>query len=178
MVLKELGSPDTKAAVKKYLAGVVTDGAKEYLQRCAGYEVVFPSIPLKQHRCARCGCLQTDSGETYQREADDNIGGWYLTALGASALAFLLLMAGKKMLYWFDVVVLLLFCVTLLAGGIFSPMLEVEAKISQLTFTFFGQPLSFPEQVLYYQSRECARGFQELSSRSASRRCGLSGCWC
>ncbi len=81
---------------------------------------------------------------------------WYLTALGAAALAFVLLLAGKRAPRWFDVLVLLLFCIVLLAGGIMSPMIEVEARISQLTLTFFGQPISFPEQVSVLPEQECA----------------------
>jgi hypothetical protein len=52
--------------------------------------------------------------------------------------------------------------VTLLAGGVLSPMLEVEAKISQVQFTFFGQPISFDEQVLYYQSKTVLEVFRTL----------------
>jgi len=52
--------------------------------------------------------------------------------------------------------------VVLLAGGILSPMIEVEAKISRLTVTFLGTPISFPEQVLYYQSKSVLEVFQTL----------------
>jgi len=44
----------------------------------------------------------------------------------------------------------LLFCIALLVGGVLNPMIEVEAKISKISLTFFGQSFSFPEQVLYY----------------------------
>jgi hypothetical protein len=96
------------------------------------------------------------------READHRIARWYITALGATALAFVLLMAGTRVLRWFDVVVLLLFCVVLLAGGVLSPMIEVEAKISPLTLIFLGQPVSFPEQVLYFRSKTVLEVFQTL----------------
>jgi len=59
-------------------------------------------------------------------------------------------------------VVLLLFCVVLLCGGIFTPMLEVEAKISRLGFTFLGAPVSFGEQVLYFQSKSVLEVFRTL----------------
>jgi hypothetical protein len=56
----------------------------------------------------------------------------------------------------------LLFCLVLLLGGILSPMLEVEAKISHIALTFFGQPVSFPEQVLYFQSKSVLEVFRTL----------------
>jgi hypothetical protein len=41
-------------------------------------------------------------------------------------------------------------------------MIEVEAKISSLTLTFLGQPVSFPEQVLYFRSKTVLEVFQTL----------------
>ena len=43
--------------------------------------------------------------------------------------------------------------ICLLIGGIFTPMIEVEAKISQLQFALFGEFVQFNNQVLYFQSK-------------------------
>jgi hypothetical protein len=59
-------------------------------------------------------------------------------------------------------VVLLLFCIVLLAGGVLTPMLEVEAKISSLSMTFLGTPIAFTDQVLYFQSKSVLEVFQTL----------------
>ena len=74
----------------------------------------------------------------------------------------MLLLAGRRGPRWYHVLLLLLFCVVLLAGGILSPMIEVEAKITRIAFTFFGSPLSFPEQVLYFQSKSVLEVFRTL----------------
>jgi len=59
-------------------------------------------------------------------------------------------------------VVLLLFCVTLLIGGVFTPMIEVEAKITGLSLTFLGEPIAFQNQVLYFQSKSVLEVFRIL----------------
>ena len=102
---------------------------------------------------------------------------YYLTVLGASALAFVLVMVKLPVLGRAAVVVLLLFCVVLLAGGVLTPMLEVEAKISRLGITFLGEPIAFGEQVLYFQSKSVLEVFRTLVTMGR-RTCGLSGCWC
>ncbi len=158
VVLKELGRPENKEAVKKYLSSVLAEGAKNTF---SAVDMTEYSAILKKYGCADAGACRVELGNRI-RAADDNIARWYLTALGAAALAFILLLAGKRAPHWLDVLVLLLFCIVLLTGGIMSPMIEVEARISQLTLTFFGQPISFPEQVLYYQSKSVLEVFRTL----------------
>jgi len=158
VVLVELGRPENKEAVKKYLAGVLAEGAKNTF---SAVDMSEYSAILRKYGCADAAACRVELGNRI-READDRIARWYLTALGAVALAFVLLLAGKRAPRWFDVLVLLLFCVVLLAAGIMSPMIEVEARISQLTLTFLGQPISFPEQVLYYQSKSVLEVFRTL----------------
>jgi len=158
VVLTELGSPKNKQTVKKYLSGVLAEGAKSTF---SAVDMTSYSAILKQYGCADAAACRQELGNRI-READDRIARWYMTALGATALAFVLLLAGTRVLRWFDVLVLLLFCVVLLAGGVLSPMIEVEAKISSLTLTFLGQPVSFPEQVLYFRSKTVLEVFQTL----------------
>jgi hypothetical protein len=158
VVLAELGKPENKQAVKKYLAGTLADGAKNTF---GSVDMTWYASILRHHGCADATACRQELGKLLH-EADDRIARWYLTALGASALAFLLLLAGRRALRWYRVLTLLLFCVVLLAGGILSPMIEVEAKISRVTLTFLGAPISFPEQVLYYQSKSVLEVFRTL----------------
>lgn len=41
----------------------------------------------------------------------------------------------------------------LLFVGVFTPMIEMEAKISQLSFVLMDHPIEFKEQILYFQSK-------------------------
>jgi hypothetical protein len=41
----------------------------------------------------------------------------------------------------------------LLAGGILTPMIEIDARITELSIELLGEPLSFTNQVLYFQTK-------------------------
>ena len=48
---------------------------------------------------------------------------------------------------------LVLSLVMLLAAGVTTPMIVMDAKISQLSFMLIGHPIQFNEQILYFQSK-------------------------
>jgi len=158
VVLKELRRPENEAALKKYIKSLLADGAKTTL---AKVDTRYYAYILKEHGCADGGACQQELGNRI-READEKIASYYLTVLAAGALAFVLLMVKRPVLGRAAVVVLLLFCVVLLLGGILTPMLEVEAKISRLSFTFLGEPVEFTDQVLYFQSKSVLEVFRTL----------------
>jgi hypothetical protein len=158
VVMAELQKPENEVALKKYLKGILADSAKTTF---GNVDSRYYAYILKEHECPDAAVCQQELGRQIS-EADDRMAHYYLTALGASALAFALLMLGRPMLGRAAVVVLLLFCVVLLLGGILTPMLEVEAKISRLGITFLGERISFGEQVLYFQSKSVLEVFRTL----------------
>lgn len=153
MVLKELGKPDNKKAIKDYMKSVLADGAKGTF---GAVDMRWYNTILKQYGCADGPACRIELGKRIQ-ELDSRASYHYLLALGASLLAFLILGNGRA-----AVAMQLFFCIALLLGGILTPMLEVEAKISSISLTFFGQSISFPEQLLYYQSKSVLQVFQTL----------------
>jgi hypothetical protein len=116
---------------------------------------------LKQHGCADAAACQQELGNRI-READAKLAYYYLAVLASSALAFVLLLTEGPVLRRSAAIVLLLFCIVLLVGGVVTPMIEVEAKISQLKMTFLGAPIEFGEQVLYFQSKSVLEVFRTL----------------
>jgi hypothetical protein len=48
---------------------------------------------------------------------------------------------------------LVLSLVMLLVAGVTTPMIDMEAKISQMSFVLLGHPIHFENQVLYFQSK-------------------------
>jgi hypothetical protein len=153
MLLRELGKPENKQAVKDYIRSAVSDGAK----------TTFGAVDMRTYNAIlkRYGC--TDGAACQSQlvarigELDSSAMLYSLLVLAASALAFLLLNSGR-----IAIAIQLLLCIALLVGGILTPMLEVEAKISRISLTFFGQPISFSEQVLYYQSKSVLEVFRTL----------------
>jgi len=158
VVLAELEKPENKLAVKKYIKSVLAGGAKNTF---GNVDMTWYSAILKQYGCADAAACQQELGARI-READAKLAYYWLTVLASSALAFILLLTEGPVLRRSAALVLLLFCVVLLVGGVLAPMIEVEAKISHLRMTFLGQPIEFGEQVLYFQSKSVLEVFRTL----------------
>jgi hypothetical protein len=158
IVMRELGRPEARTAVKDYIRGALAEGAKTTF---GNIDLTRHNEILQQHGCQdAAGCQATLA--TLIEGADARIAWRYLTVLAASALALVLLLTAGPILRPAFAVVLALVSIVLLVGGIFTPMLEVEAKISGLNLTFLGQPVSFTDQVLYFQSKSVLEVFRAL----------------
>jgi hypothetical protein len=59
----------------------------------------------------------------------------------------------KQPLTSFRHILLVLSLVILLAAGVTTPMIDLEAKISRMSFILMGHPIQFENQVLYFQSK-------------------------
>src|SRR4051794_9058082 len=103
MVLAELGRPDAKQALKNYIKSVLADGAKTTF---GNVDMTLYSSILKEHGCADAAACHQEIGNRIQ-EADRKITRDYLIVLGSSALAFLLLLTGSRVLSRWSTVVLL-----------------------------------------------------------------------
>jgi hypothetical protein len=162
VVLTEMGKPANKEALKKYIKSVLAEGAKNTF---GNVDMKWYSSILKQYGCGPdVQVCQQELGNRIRKE-DASIARYYLTVLWSSALAFVVLMAGRPVLRRSSVLVLLLFCVALLVGGVLTPMIEVEAKISRLGMTILGEPIAFTDQLLYFQSKSVLEVFQTLITR-------------
>jgi hypothetical protein len=73
----------------------------------------------------------------------------------------LLLLSGLAALYTIfsrtlgkpEYLILTVICFLLLFTGLVLPMIEIDARISNMSFTLLGEDVSFREQVLYYKSK-------------------------
>ena len=158
VVLAELARPDNKQAFRNYVKGTLAGGVKNTFGHV---DMRWYSSILNKHGCADAGACQQQLAARI-READSKLEYEYLTVLASAALAFLLFLTAGPVLGRSAAMLLLLFCVVLLLGGLLTPMLEVEAKISQLRVTFLGTPIVFGDQVLYFQSKSVLEVFRVL----------------
>jgi hypothetical protein len=158
VVLAELAKPKNQTAFKESIRSVLADGVKDTF---GTVDTTAYSSILKRYGCAGGAvCEQTLAKQI--EEADDKITRYYLIALGSVLVGFVLLTAGRPMLSRSAVAVLMLFSIALLAGGVLSPMLEVEARITRLDVTLLGSPIEFREQSLYFRSKNVLEVFQTL----------------
>ena len=160
VVMAELGKQQTQKDFKDSVRVVLADAVKN----------TFGATDMTTYNSIlnRYGCAQTSDGaaaceQTLQKkiaEADSKATRYYLTVLASAALGFILLIPGK--LTRGAVAVLMLFCIAMLAGGVLSPMLEVEVRVTKLDATLLGSPIEFRDQSLYYQSKTVLEVCQTL----------------
>jgi hypothetical protein len=158
VVLAELGKPQNQKAFKDSVRTVMTGALKN----------TFSSTDMTSYSAilGRFGCSSGEGCEDMLRNriraSDAQLNRDYLIVLASAALGFILLAAGQPVLSRSAVVVLMLFCIVMLVGGVSSPMIEVEVRISQLDATLLGSPIEFHEQSLYYRSKTVLEVFQTL----------------
>lgn len=158
VVMAELAKPKNQTGFKDSIRSVLADGVKNTFGTMNMTE--YSSI-LKRHGCSTEEVCEQTLGKQIE-EADARITRYYLTVLGSVALGFALLMVGKRGLSRSAVALLMLFSIVLLVGGVLSPMLEVEVRITSLNATLLGTPIHFGEQSLYFRSKNVLEVFQTL----------------
>ena len=80
----------------------------------------------------------------------------YMIIILSLALAIIIVVLLQGMLTSFTLFILSGTTVTLLVSGIMMPMLDIEAKISKLTFTILDTNIIFENQILFFQSKSIA----------------------
>jgi hypothetical protein len=70
-----------------------------------------------------------------------------------SVILFALLGFGRQPLAPSQYILLVLSLVMLLIAGVTTPMIDMEAKITEMSFVLMGHPVHFENQVLYFQSK-------------------------
>jgi hypothetical protein len=70
-----------------------------------------------------------------------------------SVILFSLSGFSKQPLARSEYLLLVLSLIILLTAGVTTPMIDMEAKISQMSFVLMGHPIHFENQVLYFQSK-------------------------
>ena len=76
-----------------------------------------------------------------------------IAVVGLALLLFVVALYRSRTLSQPRMLVLTLTTLVLLAGGIMTPMIGIEAKIASLRLELFGEPVVFENQVLYFQSK-------------------------
>lgn len=158
VVMAELTKPQPQKSFKDSIRGVLADAVKDTFSTT---DMTTYNAILKHYGCSS-GAVCEETLAKQIEEADTKLTRYYLTVLASAALGFILLMAGKPTLSRGAVVVLMLFCIAMLAGGVLSPMLEVEVRVTKLDVTLLGTPIEFRDQSLYYRSKTVLEVSQTL----------------
>ena len=158
VVMAQLVNQGTEKSFRDSIRGVL---ANAVAQTFATTDMTTYNAILKHYGCSNGVMCEQILGNRIA-EADTRLNRYYLTALASAALGFILLLSGRPALSRSAVVVLMLFCLAMLAGGVLSPMLEVEARVTKIDATLLGTPIEFRDQSLYYRSKTVFEVFQTL----------------
>ena len=158
VVMRELAKPQTQKNFKDSIRGVLNNAVKDTF---SGTDMTTYSAILKRYGCPSGPACEQILGKQIE-QSDRKLTRCYLIVLASAALGFIVLMAGMSTPSKGAVVVLMLFCLSMLVGGVLSPMLEVEVRVTKLDATLLGTPIEFQDQSLYYRSKTVLEVFQTL----------------
>ena len=155
VVMAQLVNQKTQSSFKDSIRGMLNNAVANTF---GNTDMTTYNAILKRYGCSSGEACQQVLGQKIAA-SDTQLNRYYLTVLVCAALAFVLLMVGTKTLSRSAVVVLMLFCITMGASGVLSPMLEVEVRITKIDATLLGTPIEFNDQSLYYRSKTVLRCF-------------------
>jgi hypothetical protein len=158
VVMAELGKGDTQKGFKDSIRVVLADAVKNTF---GNTDMTTYNAILMHYGCSSGADCEVTLDKQIS-EADQTLTRDYLMVLACAGLGFILLIAGRPTLSRGAVVVLMLFCLAMLAGGVLSPMMEVEVRVTKIDATLLGTPIEFQDQSLYYRSKTVFEVFQTL----------------
>jgi hypothetical protein len=158
VVMAQLAKPQTQKGFRDSIRGVLANAVANTF---GNTDMTTYNAILNHYGCSNGAACEQTLG-TKIAQADSQLNRYYLAVLASAALGFILLMAGRPTLSRSAVVVLMLFCLAMLAGGVLSPMLEVEVRVTKIDATLLGTPIEFQDQSLYYRSKTVFEVFQTL----------------
>ncbi|MCG6940631.1 MAG: paraquat-inducible protein A [Thiohalocapsa sp.] len=148
-ILEEFNRPDTRAQLKEQLLAALhsTAAATFAATDFSAYDAVL----------ARHGCADAAACEPVLRSQADALE----TRARNFAIGVLLAVAGMFFVAWRErpnlkpevMAMLTAGTLVVLAGGVLTPMIDVEARIAELRFVVLGETIVFTDQVLYFQSK-------------------------
>lgn len=142
-----------KSKNKKTMRKVVEKKVKEYFKETfEEQDLSLLERVLERAGTKDKGLAQKQLSEAVTKHQDDLFTlAWIFIAV--AAIQFVLCGLGKGPLPAAQCILLLVTLVALLAAGVSTPMIDLEAKISEMKFTLLGHEVGFENQVLYYQTK-------------------------
>lgn len=148
-ILLELDKPGAREDLSRVLRGMLEDMSSSTFTAVDRSKIEDIQY---EHQCAEvnfCRSLIETKREQLAEEALRNLG----LLLAVAGLMLLIVWRQTSDPGPWPWVFLLGTITVLMAGGVLSPMLDVEARIAALNLHLLGEQLSFKDQVLYFQSK-------------------------
>ncbi|MDP1614255.1 MAG: paraquat-inducible protein A [Methylococcales bacterium] len=149
LLFEELNRPGSKTNIKHFLHEKLSEFAQNTFNPTdlSRYHAV-----LEKHGCADgagCQIVLARNLENQNAQIAQQASGVLILFI----FVFAVIMMRNHQPSREQILVLGLSCVVLLLGGILTPMIEIEARITELKFQLLGEAMIFENQVLYFQSK-------------------------
>lgn len=155
VIVERLDDPETKKAMKAWIINKITEFADATVGEM---DYTAMNIVLDRYGCSdKWACLELLTAYRQDVRADSR-----LSVMGLSACVLVLLVLifiGRSRGAY------IAFCLSaavLLFAGITLPMIDIEATITHFAFTLLGEPVTFDNQVIFYQSKSILEVIQVL----------------
>jgi hypothetical protein len=148
-ILDEINEPRTKLAIQNYLSDKLGD-LSEATYALDSTEVLTDL--LEKYDCADpAACRELLSAGTIGKTDAVNTRVMLILVLVAGVFLLNALTQSPPGRYPSLLLILASFC--LLAGGITTPMIDLEARIDRLSFLLTGQEVVFTDNIIFFQSK-------------------------
>ncbi len=161
LVVEELSKPEAKQEIKAQLLAFMRQAADTTFAKTDRSRL---EALMARHGCADAAACTVEIGARIEQARLPLL--YQLAGLfGLIGLLFLLCIgapstvgadgaeSGPRGFDQFRLFLLTGATLILLAGGILTPMIEIEARITELSLQLMGEPVVFTDQVLYFQSK-------------------------
>jgi hypothetical protein len=148
-ILDELNKPETAQLVQEYLYGKLG----EFNSTTSSWDSKEDlDLLMQKYNCstkAQYKELLASSIEEKNAEIDIRV----ILIVILAVLGFLVITLGNKSIHPLQQILLILFSLSLLMGGITTPMIDLDARIDLLQFQLMGHEMAFSDNIIYFQSK-------------------------
>jgi hypothetical protein len=147
-IMNFLDNPENKKALKNYVISKLNDYADNTFSKLdySTHDAILKKHGYENRQAAIDGL--TNGIDRLSEKSKPYKVTILLLAIGMIASVFLMRSFSKL-----EYVLLVMISLLLLATGLFLPMIEIDARISRMSFTLLGETVAFSDQVLYYKSK-------------------------
>lgn len=147
-IIAFLDEPESRETLRAYLSGQLEEFSLQTYS-ATDYSKIN-QIVEKYGYNNRYEAMTGLIAELQQAEDRNRISMYILVGLVLTAGVTLVFLKNISNTEWLIFIVL---CITLLIPGVLLPMIEIDARITDLSFTLLGENVVFKDQVLFYQSK-------------------------
>jgi hypothetical protein len=147
-IMDFLNDPQNKKAVRSYIIDKLNEYADNTFSKIdyAAHDAILAKHHFKTRDEAINGLTTRIDTLTEQSKP-------YKIIVLVLALAMITSIFVMRSFSKFEYVLLVTISLLLLITGLLLPMIEIDARISRMSFTLLGETIAFNDQVLYYKSK-------------------------